>query len=107
MAGGGQSAAAGVPLLEKSAGASRTQTLGNIIVSVVGTGVLGLPFALRIAGWLTGSLGVILTGLSTYYCMVLLVSSISLPCLLLSFVHSNSDFSVMVLVLDCAARLYI
>lgn len=88
MAGGGQSAAAGVPLLEKSAGASRTQTLGNIIVSVVGTGVLGLPFALRIAGWLTGSLGVLLTGLSTYYCMVLLVSSFQfLACFSLLFIQ--------------------
>lgn len=74
MAGGKQSAA-GVPLLEKAVGASRGQTLGNIIVSVVGTGVLGLPYAMRIAGWLAGSLGVIVTGISTYYCMLLLVSS--------------------------------
>ncbi|XP_050382559.1 amino acid transporter ANT1 [Argentina anserina] len=72
MAGGKQSAA-GVPLLEKAVGASRGQTLGNIIVSVVGTGVLGLPYALRIAGWLAGSLGVVVTGLCTYYCMLLLV----------------------------------
>ncbi|KAL6138249.1 hypothetical protein ACLB2K_063532 [Fragaria x ananassa] len=72
MAGGKQSAA-GVPLLEKAVGASRGQTLGNIIVSVVGTGVLGLPYAMRIAGWLAGSLGVIVTGISTYYCMLLLV----------------------------------
>ncbi|CAB4286961.1 unnamed protein product [Prunus armeniaca] len=69
--GGGQSKA--VPLLDKPAGASTAQTLGNIIVSVVGTGVLGLPFALRIAGWLAGSLGVIIAGLGTYYCMLLLV----------------------------------
>lgn len=69
---GGQSKA--VPLLDKPAGASAAQTLGNIIVSVVGTGVLGLPFALRIAGWLAGSLGVIIAGLGTYYCMLLLVS---------------------------------
>lgn len=53
--------------------ASRLQTLGNIIVTVVGTGVLGLPFAFRIAGWLAGSLGVAIVGLSTYYCMLLLV----------------------------------
>ncbi|RWR78331.1 Amino acid transporter [Cinnamomum micranthum f. kanehirae] len=53
--------------------ASSAQTLGNIIVSIVGTGILGLPYAFRIAGWLAGSLGVILAGISTYYCMLLLV----------------------------------
>lgn len=69
---------AGIPLLrerEATGTASATQTLGNIIVSIVGTGVLGLPFAFRIAGWLAGSLGVFIAGLSTYYCMLLLVSS--------------------------------
>ncbi|KAK4281763.1 hypothetical protein QN277_013218 [Acacia crassicarpa] len=63
------------PLLESppSGTASRLQTLGNIIVSIVGTGVLGLPFAFRIAGWLAGSLGVAIVGLASYYCMLLLV----------------------------------
>ncbi|KAL2345341.1 hypothetical protein Fmac_006626 [Flemingia macrophylla] len=60
-------------LLEPAKRASRLQTLGNIIVTVVGTGVLGLPFAFRIAGWLAGSLGIAIVGLSTYYCMLLLV----------------------------------
>lgn len=65
------------PLLESpSKGtASTAQTLGNIIVSVVGTGVLGLPFAFRIAGWFAGLLGVFIAGLTSYYCMLLLVSS--------------------------------
>lgn len=54
--------------------ASKLQTIGNIIVSIVGTGVLGLPFAFRVAGWLAGSLGVIIAGLATFYCMLLLVS---------------------------------
>ncbi|KAI4348837.1 hypothetical protein L6164_009509 [Bauhinia variegata] len=63
------------PLLESlpSGSASKLQTLGNIIVSVVGTGLLGLPFAFRIAGWLAGLLGVAIAGISTYYCMLLLV----------------------------------
>ncbi|KAH9737797.1 Amino acid transporter ANT1 [Citrus sinensis] len=66
------------PLLPKSSGrvtgtASAAQTLGNIIVSIVGTGVLGLPFAFRVAGWLAGCLGVMIAGLSTYYCMLLLI----------------------------------
>ncbi|XP_028784900.1 amino acid transporter ANT1-like [Neltuma alba] len=63
------------PLLESllPGTGSKLLTLGNIIVSVVGTGVLGLPFAFRIAGWLAGSLGVTMVGLTTYYCMLLLV----------------------------------
>lgn len=66
-----------VPLLESSStgAASTAQTLGNIIVSVVGTGVLGLPFAFRVAGWLAGLLGVFIAAVSSYYCMLLLVSS--------------------------------
>ncbi|XP_024027011.1 amino acid transporter ANT1 isoform X2 [Morus notabilis] len=67
---------AGIPLLDSGAALGTTstvQTLANIVVSIVGTGVLGLPFALRIAGWLAGSLGIIVAGLATYYCMLLLV----------------------------------
>ncbi|KAL5999492.1 hypothetical protein ACLOJK_037777 [Asimina triloba] len=61
-------------LLPKGVGgtSSSTQTFGNIIVSIVGTGVLGLPFAFRVAGWLVGSLAVIFAGISTFYCMLLL-----------------------------------
>ncbi|KAF2289573.1 hypothetical protein GH714_037225 [Hevea brasiliensis] len=73
-----KSSASAVPLLESSSlsstgTASAIQTLGNIIVSIVGTGILGLPFAFRIAGWFAGLLGVILAGIATYYCMLLLV----------------------------------
>ncbi|PKA60388.1 Lysine histidine transporter 1 [Apostasia shenzhenica] len=53
--------------------ATWAQTLGNIIVSIVGTGVLGLPYAFRIAGWLAGLLGVATAGVCTYFCMLLLV----------------------------------
>jgi proton-coupled amino acid transporter len=73
-----QRKAVSVPLLEPSSStgtASTAQTLGNIIVSVVGTGVLGLPFAFRVAGWLAGLLGVFIAAVSSYYCMLLLVSS--------------------------------
>lgn len=67
------------PLLESSSAsaagsASSIQTLGNIVVSIVGTGVLGLPFAFKVAGWLAGAVGVIVAGVSTYYCMLILVS---------------------------------
>ncbi|XP_050228899.1 amino acid transporter ANT1 [Mercurialis annua] len=68
-----------VPFLEESCArtrpgtASSIQTLGNIVVSIVGTGLLGLPFAFKIAGWFAGSIGVLVTGISTYYCMLLLI----------------------------------
>ncbi|CAN1772804.1 Amino acid transporter ANT1, partial [Linum perenne] len=67
-----------VPLLpdhhrSSSGTASTIQTIGNIIVSIVGTGILGLPYALRVAGWFAGSFAIVLAGISTYYCMVLLV----------------------------------
>ncbi|EEF38324.1 amino acid transporter ANT1 [Ricinus communis] len=69
-----------VPFLESSSSssgrtgsASSIQTLGNIIVSIVGTGILGLPFAFKIAGWFAGSVGVLVAGIATYYCMLLLV----------------------------------
>lgn len=69
---------ASLPLIKSPSAGDRTtplQTLGNIIVSIVGTGVLGLPYAFRVAGWFAGSLGVIIVGFATYYCMLLLVSS--------------------------------
>ncbi|KAJ4869860.1 Amino acid transporter ANT1 [Raphanus sativus] len=73
--------ASSLPLIKsprsgETGGGDRTsaiQTLGNIIVSIVGTGVLGLPYAFRIAGWFAGSLGVVIVGFATYYCMLLLI----------------------------------
>ncbi|KAK8554098.1 hypothetical protein V6N13_073014 [Hibiscus sabdariffa] len=61
------------PLTSTQATASKLQTIGNIVVSIVGTGVLGLPYAFRVAGWLAGSLGAIIVGLATFYCMLLLI----------------------------------
>ena len=52
-------AEAKAPLLQEARrGATPAQTIGNIVVSIVGTGVLGLPYAFRTTGWLTGALGV-------------------------------------------------
>nr|TKW31242.1 hypothetical protein SEVIR_2G092700v2 [Setaria viridis] len=56
-----------------SGGATSAQTLGNVVVSIVGTGVLGLPYAFSTAGWLAGSVGVAAAGFATLYCMLLLV----------------------------------
>ncbi|WCJ34127.1 Amino acid transporter ANT1 [Euphorbia peplus] len=68
-----------IPLIKSSFSSSTTgttssvQTLGNIIVSIVGTGLLGLPFAFRNAGWFAGSMAILLAGAAAYYCMLLLV----------------------------------
>jgi proton-coupled amino acid transporter len=59
-------------------GATPAQTLGNVVVSIVGTGVLGLPYAFRAAGWVAGSIGVAAAGCATLYCMLLLVSTVHL-----------------------------
>ncbi|CAL4936710.1 unnamed protein product [Urochloa decumbens] len=62
------------PLLEgRRSGATPAQTIGNIVVSIVGTGVLGLPYAFRRAGWLAGALAVAGAGAATFYCMLLLL----------------------------------
>ncbi|CAL4928041.1 unnamed protein product [Urochloa decumbens] len=69
-------AEAKAPLLEgrrSGAGATPAQTIGNIVVSIVGTGVLGLPYAFRNAGWLAGALAVAGAGAATFYCMLLLL----------------------------------
>ncbi|CAD6207301.1 unnamed protein product [Miscanthus lutarioriparius] len=66
-------AEAKAPLLQEARrGATPAQTIGNIVVSIVGTGVLGLPYAFRTAGWLAGALGVAGAGAATFYCMLLL-----------------------------------
>ncbi|XP_030482104.2 amino acid transporter ANT1-like [Cannabis sativa] len=68
-----------IPLLQEESSrcsegtASRVQTIANIVVSIVGTGVLGLPFAFLTAGWLAGSVATVFAGISVYYCMFLLV----------------------------------
>lgn len=73
-------------------GATWAQTLGNVVVSIVGTGVLGLPYAFRAAGWVAGSLGVAAAGFATLYCMLLLVSMYpNLLCIFL-FCFSPADY---------------
>lgn len=58
--------------------ATSAQTLGNILVSIFGTGALGLPYAFRVAGWLAASLAILVAAASVYYCMLLLVSQLKI-----------------------------
>lgn len=55
-------------------GASVLRTAGNIFISIVGAGVLGLPYTFRVAGWAVAASCVVGAALLTYYCMLLLVS---------------------------------
>ncbi|GJP52141.1 hypothetical protein CLOM_g11237 [Closterium sp. NIES-68] len=52
---------------------SARRALGNVVISIVGAGVLGLPFTFRQAGWLVGSCAIAGSASLSYYCMMLLV----------------------------------
>lgn len=65
-----------LPLLQKhgrQGTASRPQAFGNIIISVLGTGVLGLPYAFRVSGWAASAGAIFCAAILTYYCMMLVV----------------------------------
>uniref|UniRef100_A0A7I4DX28 Amino acid transporter transmembrane domain-containing protein n=1 Tax=Physcomitrium patens TaxID=3218 RepID=A0A7I4DX28_PHYPA len=53
---------------------SSCKTFFNIVIMVVGAGVLGLPHAFMQSGWLQGLLILEGTSATMYYCMMLLVS---------------------------------
>lgn len=77
---GGEERCSLLPEATRTSGkATSAHTLVNIIVSLLGTGALSLPYAFRVAGWLACSIGLLLTGLASYYCMLLLVSIFSIP----------------------------
>ncbi|CAI5955229.1 unnamed protein product [Closterium sp. NIES-64] len=52
---------------------SARKTLGNVVISIVGAGVLGLPFTFRQAGWLVGSCAIAGSASLSFHCMMLLV----------------------------------
>lgn len=52
---------------------SAHKTFFNIVITVVGAGVLGLPYAFKQSGWLQGLLILAGTSAAMYYCMMLLV----------------------------------
>ncbi|XP_002964049.2 amino acid transporter ANT1 [Selaginella moellendorffii] len=54
-------------------GASVRKTFANIIISILGSGVLGLPFTYRVSGWAVAATSITLAGGLSYYCMILLV----------------------------------
>ncbi len=70
-----------VTLGSGSTGSSRVvlsspgKTFCNLMISIVGAGVLGLPYAFKASGWLEGALIMCALSLIMYYCMMLLVWS--------------------------------
>jgi proton-coupled amino acid transporter len=51
------------------------KTFCNLVISIVGAGVLGLPYAFKASGWLEASLILCALSFTMYYCMMLLVRS--------------------------------
>lgn len=51
------------------------KTFGNILISIVGAGVLGLPYTFMKTGWLSGLIVLALVACIAYYGMMLLVWS--------------------------------
>ncbi|MCO5560401.1 hypothetical protein L7F22_014016 [Adiantum nelumboides] len=54
---------------------SAAKTFGNIVISIVGSGVLGLPYTFKRTGWLVSTLSLSVIAILVYYCMMLLVWS--------------------------------
>ncbi|KAK7379689.1 hypothetical protein VNO78_34378 [Psophocarpus tetragonolobus] len=52
---------------------SKFKTFANIFISIVGSGVLGLPYSFKKTGWVTGLFMLFLVAFLTYHCMMLLV----------------------------------
>ena len=62
------------PFLGKSPPlSSNLKTFANIFISIVGAGVLGLPYSFKRTGWLMGLLMLFAVAFLTYHCMMLLV----------------------------------
>jgi len=54
---------------------SYKKTLGNMVVSIVGAGVLGLPYAFRRSGWAFSILALAAMALVSFYGMLLLLKT--------------------------------
>ena len=52
---------------------SKIQTLTNVVKAAIGIGMLSLPYAFRQAGLVVGTVGCLLSGILTTYCMLQVV----------------------------------
>uniref|UniRef100_A0A7N0ZVV7 Amino acid transporter transmembrane domain-containing protein n=1 Tax=Kalanchoe fedtschenkoi TaxID=63787 RepID=A0A7N0ZVV7_KALFE len=53
---------------------SQFKTFANVLIAIVGSGVLGLPYTFRRTGWLAGILILFAVATVAYYCMVTLIA---------------------------------
>ncbi|KAK6946542.1 Amino acid transporter, transmembrane domain [Dillenia turbinata] len=61
------------PLLSNSKLSSNSKTFANVLIAIVGAGVLGLPYTFKRTGWVMGLLMLWAISALTYHCMMLLV----------------------------------
>ncbi|KAF4373779.1 hypothetical protein CsatB_004908 [Cannabis sativa] len=54
---------------------SQFKTFANVFIAIVGSGVLGLPYAFRKTGWVFGALVLFSVAFLTYHCMMLLIAT--------------------------------
>jgi proton-coupled amino acid transporter len=54
---------------------SQFKTCANIFISIVGAGVLGLPYTFKTTGYATGLIMLFVVAFLTYHCMLLLVNT--------------------------------
>ncbi|XP_004509454.1 amino acid transporter AVT3C-like [Cicer arietinum] len=54
---------------------SKLKTFANIFISIVGAGVLGLPYSFKKTGWIMGLVMLFSVAFLTYHCMMLLVQT--------------------------------
>ncbi|XP_074558688.1 amino acid transporter AVT3C-like [Curcuma longa] len=52
---------------------SQPKTVANVFIAIVGSGVLGLPYAFRRTGWAAGVILLLAVAVLTFHCMMLLV----------------------------------
>eukprot|EP01135_Chromosphaera_perkinsii_P012155 Nk52_evm19s2596 gene=Nk52_evmTU19s2596 len=61
-----------VEVLSSSGGAGVAKTIFNIICTMVGVGILSLPYSVAITGWLVGLIFIVVGGIFAGYCGIIL-----------------------------------
>ncbi|MCO5551165.1 hypothetical protein L7F22_004662 [Adiantum nelumboides] len=64
-----------VPLLVRHPLSSVSRTFANLVLAIIGSGVLGLPYTFRTVGWVMGILALVLSGAIVYHGQMLQVYS--------------------------------
>ncbi|KAL5706060.1 Amino acid transporter avt3c [Ranunculus cassubicifolius] len=54
---------------------SLPKTFANVLIAIIGAGVLGLPYLFKKTGWVLGLLLLLFVSILTYHCMMLLIQT--------------------------------